>query len=495
MLNTNGETAWEWGQKGEGMDTSAHPLGYEKIPKLLKKFAVPSIIAMVVSSLYNIVDQIFIGQGVGYLGNAATNVAYPLTTICMAIALLIGIGSASRFSLCLGGGDKDGARKAAGNALCMMVVLGILYAVLIEIFLDPLLIAFGSTPDVMPYAQSYTRIVAVGMPLLIVTNGMSSLARADGSPGYSMMCMLIGAIVNTILDPIFIFVFHMGVEGAAIATVIGQLFSFTAAVCYIPRFKNIRLSRTFIRLSPRECARTASLGMSHSLNQVVLTFVQIILNNSLTYYGAASIYGQDIPLAACGIVIKTNGILLSVIIGISQGAQPIISYNYGAKLSDRVKRAFRLQTLACLGYSTILWAMVLLFPGLFVAIFTNDPELTEITCWALRIYMSTVLLMGIQISCQQSFIAFGNSKIIGMLSLAAQAINGEECSFTDQGICLIGSFCRSWENQTATWATCGNVPICLNSAEKPFSSGPLKDWNRKATDTRTRIRPDTILGN
>ena len=165
-----------------------NPLGYEKLSVLLKRFAIPSIIAMVVSSLYNIVDQIFIGQGVGYLGNAATNVAFPLTTICLAITLLISIGSASRFSLSLGEGDADRAAQAVGNALAMMVLFGILYTLCIEIFLVPLLNAFGATQDVLPYAIEYTRITAVGMPLLIITNGMSNLARADGSPNYSMMC-------------------------------------------------------------------------------------------------------------------------------------------------------------------------------------------------------------------------------------------------------------------------------------------------------------------
>lgn len=219
--------------------TKDNPLGYEPLPQLLKKFAVPSIIAMLVSSLYNIVDQIFIGQGVGYLGNAATNVAYPLTTICMAIALLIGIGSASRFSLYLGAGEKEKAARVVGNAFLMMLVGGIAYTVLVELFLRILLTAFGATPDVMPYAESYTRITALGMPLLIVTNGMSNLARADGSPKYSMVCMLLGAVINTILDPVFIFVFGWGVAGAAWATVIGQFFSFLAAVQYLGRFQHV----------------------------------------------------------------------------------------------------------------------------------------------------------------------------------------------------------------------------------------------------------------
>ena len=186
-----------------------NPLGYEKLPKLLRSYAIPSIIAMLVSSLYNIVDQIFIGQGVGYLGNAATNVAYPLTTICLSISLLIGIGSAARFSLSLGAKQKDAAAKAVGNAISMMFLFGIIYFILIEIFLYPLLTVFGSTAEIMPYAKVYTRITAIGMPLLIVTNGMSNLARADGSPRFSMTCMLIGALINTILDPIFIFIFDM----------------------------------------------------------------------------------------------------------------------------------------------------------------------------------------------------------------------------------------------------------------------------------------------
>ena len=275
-----------------------NPLGYERLPRLLKSYAVPSVIAMLVSSLYNIVDQIFIGQGVGYLGNAATNVAYPLTTICLSIALLIGIGSASRFSLELGAGRKESAAQAVGTAVCMMVLFGVIYVVLIELFLHPLLTVFGATKDVMPYAESYTRITAVGMPLLILTNGISNLARADGSPKYSMTCMLVGAVINTILDPIFIFVLHQGVAGAALATVIGQVFSCLMALNYLRRFSHVELRRSHFRLRLPVCLKIASLGMSNSLNQLAITFVQIVLNNSLTYYGAHSVYGSEFPSPA-----------------------------------------------------------------------------------------------------------------------------------------------------------------------------------------------------
>ena len=220
-----------------------NPLGYEKLPVLLKSYAIPSIIAMLVSSLYNIVDQIFIGQGVGYLGNAATNVSYPLTTICLAIALLIGIGSASCFSLELGAGREEQAARTVGNAVSMMVFMGILYVVAVEWFLTPLLTVFGATQEIMPYAESYTRITAAGMPLLILTNGLSNLARADGSPKYSMICMVVGAVINTILDPIFIFVLHQGVAGAAIATVVGQLVSCLMALYYLKKFRHVKLER------------------------------------------------------------------------------------------------------------------------------------------------------------------------------------------------------------------------------------------------------------
>lgn len=275
-----------------------NPLGYEKISALLRSFALPSITAMLVSSLYNIVDQIFIGQGVGYLGNAATNVSYPLSTICLAIALLIGIGSASRFSICLGRKEYERAASLVGNAIIMMTACGVLYFVAGELFLTPLLRIFGATKEVMPYAKEYAGITLIGMPFLILTNGISNLVRADGSPKYSMFCMVAGAIVNTILDPLFIFVFHWGIFGAALATILGQILSFLIAFRYLFCFHTIRLNKNSFRFHLRDNLRTMYMGTSSCINQVAITFVQIILNNSLTYYGALSVYGEDIPLAA-----------------------------------------------------------------------------------------------------------------------------------------------------------------------------------------------------
>lgn len=403
------------------MEQTKNPLGYEKLGVLLRKFAVPSIIAMLVSSLYNIVDQIFIGQGVGYLGNAATNVSYPLVTICLAIALLIGIGTSSRFSLYLGAGRPDKAAKVAGNSICLMVLFGVIYMALILIFLRPLLRAFGATDDVMPYAESYTAITAIGIPFLIITNVMSNMIRADGSPNYSMVCMLIGAVINTILDPIFIFCFDMGVAGAAWATIIGQFVSCIVAVRYAFHFKHIKLQRGDIKLSLHESARTATLGMSSSLNQVAITLVQIVLNNSLTYYGALSSYGTDIPLAACGIVMKTNAILLAIVIGISQGTQPIVGFNYGAKQYDRVRKIYRLAIICNLAISFVGWCMFQFCPRQILSIFgTGDAQYFEFSIRFMKIFLFMALLNGVQLISSNFFSAIGKPLKGLLLSMTRQ---------------------------------------------------------------------------
>ena len=398
-----------------------NPLGVRPLPQLLRSFAIPSVLAMLVSSLYNIVDQIFIGNGVGYLGNAATNVAFPLTTICLSIALLIGVGGAARFNLSLGHGDNDQARRTVGAAFSMMVVLGLSYMVIVELFLPYLLRLFGATAEVMPYATDYTRITAVGMPLLIITNAMSNLARADGSPRYSMTCMLLGAVINTILDPIFIFVCHWGVAGAAWATVIGQAASFLMALNYLRLFRNIRLTLPDFRPSLREWKRIASLGLSNSCNQLAITFVQIVLNNSLTYYGALSVYGSEIPLAASGIVIKVNAILTGIIVGISQGTQPIISFNYGAGQYDRVRGAYALAIKISLAISAVGFVAFECFPRQIVALFgTGDPLYFEFAVMFMRCYLFMVVVNCVQLLSSNFFAAIGKPIRGVLLSLTRQ---------------------------------------------------------------------------
>ena len=403
------------------MNQTENPLGSRPLPQLLRSFAVPSILAMLVSSLYNIVDQIFIGQGVGYLGNAATNVAYPLTTICLSIALLIGVGSAARFNLSLGAGKTEAARRAVGSAVTMMLTLGVLYAVLIELFIVPLLQAFGATPDVLPYALDYTRITALGMPLLIAINGMSNLARADGRPTYSMLCMLLGAVINTILDPIFIFVCRWGVAGAAWATVIGQAASFVMAIAYLKRFRNIQLTAADFGFHWAEWRRIAALGMSNSFNQLAMTVVQIVLNNSLKYYGALSIYGSEIPLAASGIIIKVNAILTSVIVGISQGSQPIISFNYGAGQYSRVRGIYRLEIQLSLMISAVGFVAFQFFPWQIVSLFgTGDQLYFEFAVRFMRCYLLMVIVNCVQLLSSNFFAAIGKPVRGVLLSLTRQ---------------------------------------------------------------------------
>ena len=245
-----------------------NPLGYEKESKLLVGFAIPCIISMLVTALYNIVDQIFIGQGVGMLGNAATNIAFPLSTTCTAISLLLGIGSATNFSLHLGAGEKDESARYAGNGIFLMAVFGIALFLLTSIFLTPMLKFFGATTEVLPYAKAYTRITAIGFPFLIANTGMSKLILADGSPRYSMISMLIGAVVNTILDPVFIFVLNMGMTGAALATIIGQIISFCISLRYMFHFKTIRLTKDSFHVTGKHCRNIFMLGASACLTRL-----------------------------------------------------------------------------------------------------------------------------------------------------------------------------------------------------------------------------------
>lgn len=400
---------------------SENPLGYEKISKLLRGFAIPSITATLVSSLYNIVDQIFIGQGVGYLGNAATNVSYPLSTICLAISLLLGIGSASRFSIYLGKNDPERAARLVGNGIVLMAGAGVLYLLLGEIFLVPLLRVFGATGEIMPFAREYSGTVLLGMPFLILTNGISNLIRADGSPRYSMLCMVVGAMVNTILDPVFIFVLDWGVFGAALATILGQLLSFALALRYLWHFRTVELTRACFHLELRDNLRTLYMGVSSCINQIAITLVQIVLNNSLTYYGALSIYGKEIPLAACGIVMKTNAILLSIIVGISQGVQPIIGYNFGAGKYGRVRQAYLLAIRWNFIVSAVGFCLFQFFPADIISLFGDgEPLYFEFAILFMRTFLFMVLVNGVQLLSSNFFTAIGKALKGLLLSLTRQ---------------------------------------------------------------------------
>ena len=405
------------------MKPSENPLGSEPVSTLLRRFAIPSVIAMLVSALYNMVDQLFIGHSIGVLGNAATNVAFPLSMVCTSIGLLCGIGGAANFNLCMGRREPEHAKSYVGSAISMLAILGVILCVAVQLFLRPMMLLFGATPDVIDYACTYTRITSIGFPFLIVTIGGSNLIRADGSPKFSMLCNLVGAIVNTILDPLFIFVFHMGMAGAALATITGQILSFALVVFYLRGFKTLPLSLSDLKPNMACWARIAALGATPAFNQVAMMVVQIVMNNTLTHYGSNSVYGSDIPLACAGIISKVNMLFFSFVIGISQGLQPIVSFNFGAQRYDRVKDAYKKAVFAATAISIVAFLCFQLFPRQIIGIFgSGSEEYLHFAERYFRIFLFFTFLNGIQPVSSNFFTSIGAPKKGIFLSLTRQII-------------------------------------------------------------------------
>lgn len=405
------------------MKPSENPLGSEPVSSLLRRFAIPSVIAMLVSALYNMVDQLFIGHSIGVLGNAATNVAFPLSMVCTSIGLLCGIGGAANFNLCMGRREPEHAKSYVGSAISMLAILGVILCVAVQLFLRPMMLLFGATPDVIDYACTYTRITSIGFPFLIVTIGGSNLIRADGSPKFSMLCNLVGAIVNTILDPLFIFVFHMGMAGAALATITGQILSFALVVFYLRGFKTLPLSLSDLKPNMACWARIAALGATPAFNQVAMMVVQIVMNNTLTHYGSNSVYGSDIPLACAGIISKVNMLFFSFVIGISQGLQPIVSFNFGAQKYDRVKDAYKKAVFAATAISIVVFLCFQFFPRQIIGIFgSGSEEYLHFAERYFRIFLFFTFLNGIQPVSSNFFTSIGAPKKGIFLSLTRQII-------------------------------------------------------------------------
>ncbi len=351
-----------------------NPLGYERINKLLRSFAIPSVISMLVGSLYNIVDQFFIGQKIGELGNAATNIAFPLSTSCLAISLLLGIGGASAFNIAMGSGDEKKAVGFLGNAAALLFLCGLVLCVAAEVFLEPMLRFFGSPEDVLSYAKEYTRITALGFPMLTLATGGGHLIRADGRPRITMLCNLSGAIINTILDAVFVFGLNWGMSGAAFATIMGQYVSGGLVIWYLAHCKTVKLQRKHFLVKAENVSRIAALGMAPCSNQIAMMIVQIVMNKSLKYYGSMSVYGESIPIACAGIITKVNMVFMSFVIGISQGLQPIASFNYGAKKYKRVREAY----FKAIGWGALLAVVAFIvfqmFPRQIISIFGDGSE-------------------------------------------------------------------------------------------------------------------------
>lgn len=404
-------------------NVAKNPLGEEPIGKLMVKFAVPSIVAMLVSALYNIIDQLFIGQAVGTIGNAATNIAFPLSTSCVALALLFGIGGASSFNLAMGRNESDKAAHYVGNSIVLLLGSGIILMLVTQIFLTPMLKFFGSPDDVLEYAKTYVRITSFGFPFLILTAGGGHLIRADGNPKMAMICNLSGAIINTILDAVFVFGFDMGMAGAAYATIIGQIFSGFLVINYMRRYKTVELTTHQLKLKREYSRRIISLGTASFFNQIAMMVVQIVLNKSLKHYGALSEYGEAIPLACVGIISKINMVFFSFIIGIAQGTQPIEGYCYGAGKYKRVKETYRLAAIVGGIIAIIFFLLFQLAPRQIITLFgKGDARYYEFGISYFRVFLLFTCLNFLQPITSTFFTSIGKPYKGIFLSLTRQIL-------------------------------------------------------------------------
>lgn len=405
------------------MKTNENILGYEKIGKLMKKFSIPCIISLVVNSLYNIVDQIFIGWGVGYLGNGATNIVFPLTMVCLSFALMFGDGASAYLSLKLGQKNKEDAKRGVANGVFISILVSILFCVFSFIFLNQILNLFGCTDALENYAMDYGKIIVIGLPFMMVGTTLNSIIRADGSPSYAMKSMVLGAILNIILDPIFIFCFHMGVEGAALATVFSQILTFLMNIIYIKNFQSVKLEKRDFHLDFSKIKSVSLLGISSFITQISIVLVIAFENNLLSKYGLSSKYGSEIPITVLGIVMKISQILNSIIIGIAAGSQPIIGFNYGASKYDRVRKTLKIVLISNVIVGLISFILFQTIPDKLIAIFGNgDQKYIEFACYAFRVYLMLCIFSGIQISAGIFFQAIGKSIKSALISLSRQIL-------------------------------------------------------------------------
>ena len=405
------------------MEKEENILGTEKIGNLIRKFSIPCVISMLVNSLYNIVDQVFIGQGVGMLGNGATNVVFPLSIIALAFSLMFGDGASAYLSLKLGEKKKDEAAKGVGNGVVLVTIISIILTAISLIFLPQLLNLFGCTDNLRDYAMGYGRIIAIGLPFVMIGTALNSIIRADGNPRFAMTSMVTGAVLNIILDPIFIFAFKMGVEGAAIATVISQFVTFILNILYIKKFKSITFNKDAIKLEFNVSKKVALLGISSFITQMSFVLLTSVVNNLLGKYGAESKYGAEIPITVLGIVMKVSQILYSIVLGIAVGSQPIFGYNYGAKKFDRVKNALKIVIKISLGIMIVAFILFQTIPDKLILLFGNgDENYIEFACLTFRIYLLLCICAGVQIPSGIFFQAIGKSSKSAILSLSRQIL-------------------------------------------------------------------------
>lgn len=397
------------------MQNDKNFLGTAPIGKLLLKLSIPTVIAQLINMLYNVVDRIYIGHipGEGSLALTGVGVCMPIIMIVTAFAALISSGGAPRASICMGKQDNKSAEQILGNCFSLQIVVSIVLTVVLLIWNKDLLMAFGASKNTLGYATDYMRIYALGTLFVQLTLGMNAFITAQGFTTTSMVSVLIGAICNITLDPVFIFVFNMGVKGAALATVLSQAISTIWVVVFLSGKKTqLHLRKKYMGLKPKIFLPCVALGLATFIMQASESVVTVCFNSSLLHYGG------DIAVGAMTILTSVMQFAMLPLQGIAQGSQPIASYNYGAKNANRVKKTFRLLVITCLTYSTLLWATVQIIPKVFVSIFTSDAKLVAFTAPMLKIYLGGLFLFGIQIACQITFTSLGkavNSIIVAVV--------------------------------------------------------------------------------
>ena len=408
---------------GKVLTAEEERLANGPVRKVLAAYAIPSVLSMVVNALYNIVDQIYIGNIVGFLGNGATNVVFPMTLAVMAVAMLFGNGGAAYFSLRLGEQKHDLAKRCVVSSAIAIAVVSIAMTVLMFIFIEPICRLFGATDQIMPYAKEYGSIVLIGNPFVAVIMVLSGFIRSDGSPKRAMAAMLVGCILNIILDPVFMIVFDMGIAGAAVATVISQFTGLVITVTYLNKFKTIKITKADIKVDFKILGKSCSLGMSSFISQAAMLFLMGLMNNSYVKYGAMSVYGSEIPLTAMGITSKLSQVVFSVANGISTGSQPIIGYNYGAGNIDRVKKTYLTATGICAVVMFVGMMVLEIFTVPVINLFGSESELyTEFAVKCVRIFMSMLLFNGIQTGIVVFFQAIGKPLRSLLLSSLRQIV-------------------------------------------------------------------------
>lgn len=392
-------------------------LGEKSIGKLLWEYSLPAVTGMLVNALYNVVDSIFVGNGVGELGLAAVTIAFPIMIILMAFGMLVGIGATAQVSIRIGEKRKDEAERILGNAFSLALTIALTLTAVLIIFLDPILIALGAEPAILPYARDFTRIIVMGSVFTYIGFGLNNIIRAEGSPRTAMVTMLISAVLNTILNPLFIFGLKLGISGSALATVLSQAVSATWVLTYFLGPKGyLKLRLRNLKLEMKIICTIFSIGMSPFLMQIAASVVTVMYNHSLM------VYGGELAVAAMGIVNRVSMLMLMPIFGISQGVQPIIGYNFGAKSYGRVKEALKKAILAATAFGTIGFVFVQALDNYIIRIFNSNSELISIGSYGLRIFLAMLPIIGFQIVSSTYFQAVGKANQSLFLSLSRQVI-------------------------------------------------------------------------